>query len=485
MADAFADPTCHVLLVDDDEGVLRTYGRALRRGGFDVVTADDVSAAVTALRDRDVDVDIVVTDMCLPGGSGLDVLEACRTDRPELPVLFVTGSTEVDLAVRALERGALRYLMKPVEGSALCRAVESARRVAAAMSAGHGGDLGGLAGRDLANLDVRFDAVLTGLSLAFQPVVSWSQRKVVAYEALVRTREATLRRADRFVATADRLGRLRDLGRAVRREAAAFAQRVDDVDVHVNVHPMELSDPELYDVGAPLSRLASRVVLELTERAAVDRMGDVRHRIASLRELGYRIALDDLGAGYASLSNLALLHPDQVKLDMSLVRGIAGDAIRQVLVAAVRNLCGHMGMTLVCEGVEDGPDFAALLAAGCDVVQGYLFGRPAAEIGTIEFERIAGQLPSQLAGRGNGRAPAADGRTQRWTGVGDIACRLARDTQAHLGRIVDAAGRLRDEPKAGERGALVHEIAAGATHVDDALDALVELIERGAARGAL
>src|SRR4029079_10187530 len=88
----------------------------------------------------------------------------------------------------------------------------------------------------------------------------------------------------------------------------------------MNVHPEDLTDDTLLDPHAPLSRVASRVVLEVTERASLEKMTGVAERIRGLRELGFRIALDDLGAGYAGLTSFATLTPDVVKVDMSLVR---------------------------------------------------------------------------------------------------------------------------------------------------------------------
>src|SRR5688500_12518861 len=101
-----------VLLVDDEPSVLATFARILRGAGYVVATAEDLTPAVEAIRGGAWDV--VITDMKMNEGTGLDVLDAVRCERPQTPVLFMTGSTELALAVRALEEGALRYLPKPV-----------------------------------------------------------------------------------------------------------------------------------------------------------------------------------------------------------------------------------------------------------------------------------------------------------------------------------------------------------------------------------
>src|SRR5262249_56020690 len=99
----------------------------------------------------------------------------------------------------------------------------------------------------------------------------------------------------------------------------------------INLHAMELDDDSLMSAAAPLSRHAARVVLEVTERAPLEKIRDVTGRVAQLRALGYRIAVDDLGAGYAGLTSFAHLEPEVVKVDMSLIRGIDRSPMKQKL----------------------------------------------------------------------------------------------------------------------------------------------------------
>ena len=150
----------------------------------------------------------------------------------------------------------------------------------------------------------------------------------------------------------------------------------------VNLHPRDLLDPQLFSRGAPLSAIADRVVLEITERASLDDIFDTRARVAELRTLGYQIALDDLGAGYAGLNSFAQLEPDFVKLDMALIRGVAHEPTKQKLIRSMRLLCGEMGIGVISEGIETAEERDALLGLGCDLMQGYLFARPSREIRT-------------------------------------------------------------------------------------------------------
>jgi EAL domain-containing protein (putative c-di-GMP-specific phosphodiesterase class I) len=129
--------------------------------------------------------------------------------------------------------------------------------------------------------------------------------------------------------------------------------------------------------GSPLTPIASCVVLEITERAPLSSLERVRERCDELRRMGFRIAVDDLGAGYAGLTSFAVLDPDIVKVDMNLVRGIESSTVKRRLVSSVISLCREMEMMLVAEGVETASERDVLSDLGCDLFQGYLFARPA------------------------------------------------------------------------------------------------------------
>src|SRR5207245_7558839 len=139
------------------------------------------------------------------------------------------------------------------------------------------------------------------------------------------------------------------------------------------LHPRELLDEALFDPTEPLSQLARRVVLEITERASLDDIRDVRDRVKQLRSLGFRIAIDDLGAGYAGLTSFAHLEPEVVKVDMSLIRGIDQSPLKQKLLGSIVALCRDLGIEIIAEGIETAAERDALIRLGGDLCQGYLF----------------------------------------------------------------------------------------------------------------
>ena len=193
----------------------------------------------------------------------------------------------------------------------------------------------------------------------------------------MRSAHPDFRSPSQLLGAAERTNALDELGRAVRaRAAAGAAPAIESALLFVNLHPQDLADPELGAPDSPLLAIADRVVLEITERASLGGIDQLQGRIAELRKLGFRIAVDDLGAGYAGLTSFALLEPEIVKLDMSLTRGIDRSSVKQKLVGSIGALCREMGITIVVEGVETVEERDTLVGLGCDLMQGHLFGYP-------------------------------------------------------------------------------------------------------------
>lgn len=224
--------------------------------------------------------------------------------------------------------------------------------------------------------DAAFARALCSLWLAYQPIVSARDGRVIAHEALVRSEEPALGDPVALFDAAGRRSRRRRLSRAIRSRLAADLAAAPG-DVFTNLGAEELDDEALYDPRGPLAPFAARVVLEITEQAPLERVPDLTGRIARLRALGYRLAVDDLGAGYAGHVSLAILEPEIVKLDMGLVRGVDRDPARREVVRSTTRLCQRLGGLVVAEGIETPEERDAVLELGCDALQGFLFAPPA------------------------------------------------------------------------------------------------------------
>jgi EAL domain-containing protein (putative c-di-GMP-specific phosphodiesterase class I) len=367
-----------VLLVEDDEFVARAHTRALQRYGWEVVSAGDVDMASAKLLSEPCAV--VLCNISLPSGSGVDILRVVRRHDMDVPVLLITGRPTVETAIQAVELGAIEYLTKPIDVDVLNERVERAfqlGKVARARRAAlHAADAAP-ASVDLADLGHRFDRAVGRIHMEFQPIFDLKTRAVRAYEALLRSDEHGLSTPLAVLAAAERLNRNPELGRQVRGlVAAAVADLPAGAEVFVNMHASDFLDPSLYVAEAPLSALAGRVVLEVTERGSLDAIPDLKLRATALRDLGYRLAIDDFGAGYSGLASFALLEPEIVKLDMSLVRNVHGDSMKRRLIESVNRLCMDLDIEVVAEGIESAEELDVIRELGCHLGQGFVLGHP-------------------------------------------------------------------------------------------------------------
>jgi EAL domain-containing protein (putative c-di-GMP-specific phosphodiesterase class I) len=377
-----------VLLVDDSEFVRRAYGDRLSERGFKVDTAASAAEGLEQVSSRTYDV--ILSDISMPGMNGIELLKAVRQFDLDVPVLLMTGGPTLETAAQAVEYGAYRYLSKPLRLEVLEDALRRAGRYHtlallkrnALEAAGGAAEWPG----DRAALEGRFQSAMNKLWIAFQPIVSPREREVHAYEVLVRSDEPSLRRPSDLLEAAERLGLLPQLGRKIRTLAAEAVSGLPfDVPLFLNLHPNDLNDLELAH-NDPLARVADRVVLEITERAPLDGVRSLARRLEELRKCGFRLAVDDLGAGYAGLSSMAHIEPEYVKLDMSLIRGIDSAPTKQKLVRSMAQLCTELGMSVIAEGVETDAERKVLESAGCALLQGFLFARPERDPPKVRWE---------------------------------------------------------------------------------------------------
>jgi EAL domain-containing protein (putative c-di-GMP-specific phosphodiesterase class I) len=366
-----------ILVADDEPHVRAALARILTGRGHQVTLAGSVTEARAFLAAHPFDV--VLTDVHMPGESGIDLLRYVRSVDQELPVVLITGAPTTESAVHAVQLNATGYLTKPIDPDRLLSEVSrviTMRELAEVRRRAHEVTRREDAESDLSH---RFESALSGLYMVFHPVVHWSEREVFGFEALMRTTERSLGNPLELLHVAERLGRVHELGRTVRRLCAlAAAEAPESTVLLVNLHPFDLTDPELLAKSSPLSRLAERVVIEITERAQLESVPDAESRIAALREIGFRVAIDDIGAGYSGLNTFALLRPDFVKVDMALVRQIDQSPVKRRLTTLLVQLCTDLGIGVIAEGVETAQERDTLLEIGCDLLQGYLFARPAA-----------------------------------------------------------------------------------------------------------
>ena len=224
------------------------------------------------------------------------------------------------------------------------------------------------------------ERALNSVWLVFQPIVAQSKNgePVFAYEALARNSEPRVADPRDLIQLALSLGMVSELGRVVQTRAAGVLRRRPDITLFVNIDVEELMGALGDGDDDPLAEFAHRVVLEVTERAPISELPEVRQRSTRLRERGYRFAIDDLGGGYAGLSSLVLMEPDFVKIDQALIRDLDTQPVKRKIVGSLAALCRQLGIGCIVEGVETASERDVLASLGCDLMQGFFFGRPVA-----------------------------------------------------------------------------------------------------------
>ncbi|HZG26939.1 MAG TPA: bifunctional diguanylate cyclase/phosphodiesterase [Ensifer sp.] len=227
------------------------------------------------------------------------------------------------------------------------------------------------------------------LKVAFQPVVSADDGAIVGVEALARwTPPQGPVSPDVFIPIAEKSGLIFQLGAIVLEHSLRFAKARPALDIAVNVSPTQLCAPDFANgVAAILEREKfdpHRLILEVTEGVLFDSPVQARRAIEALRSMGIRFALDDFGAGYASIGTLRHFTFDRLKLDRSLAQGLETERGRAVLNATV-SLADALAIPVIVEGVETAEQAAYLRQRGCQFLQGYYFGKP---VTSEEFDRL-------------------------------------------------------------------------------------------------
>ena len=236
-----------------------------------------------------------------------------------------------------------------------------------------------------------------GLAIQFQPVLNAAGGTVDRYEALARWNhpERGSVPPSVFIPAAEDAKLILPLDRWVLERACQAAVRWPSaVPVTVNMSPAQFREADVVDqVMATLARCglpAHRLEIEVTETVLIADPARATAVLAQLRQAGVRIALDDFGAGYASLSHLRRFPLDRVKVDVSLVQDMAVDPRAADLVRDIVSLAHTLGLSVTAEGVETLAQLRLLSAQGCNHVQGFLLGRPAGDPGSIVDGTVIG-----------------------------------------------------------------------------------------------
>jgi EAL domain-containing protein (putative c-di-GMP-specific phosphodiesterase class I)/DNA-binding NarL/FixJ family response regulator len=384
-----AGKTLTVVVADENKEFLEALASIIDRDP-DFALVGKARDATTAVRLAALYTpDIALVDASMPGGGGAIAAAQIRRGSPATRVVALSASPERDIVMRMLRAGASSYVVKSVPGEDLLKSLRATALGAPAPSPELADSLvdelvlqldsGGTRGRASDDPASRVRAVIDGseLTMVFQPIVSIQGHGVVGVEALARFDCEPRQSPDVWFmdAVASGLGTELDLA-AARAALAILPDLPDDVDLFVNVVPETLFSSGFEELIATVP--GERVVVELTEHAPVHDYDRLAGAIEGLRAEGFRIAVDDVGAGYSSFRHLLTVHPDVLKIDISLCRSIESDRARQVIAASIASLGRELHATVVAEGIETAAELATVRGLGVDSAQGFYLARPSA-----------------------------------------------------------------------------------------------------------
>ena len=222
----------------------------------------------------------------------------------------------------------------------------------------------------------------SGVRAVFHPIVRLTDREIIGHEALTRpVGGVSFDSVEELFAFAESTDLLMEFERLCRRTAIETAARTPGLGLlFINASARAVEDPEWaaggMDEVLALSGLSPRdVVVEITERVAIVRHDEFQDALRTFKDRGYRVAVDDMGAGYASLQSLANIEPDFLKFDTSLVHDIDKSSIKQSLLETLRQLADKIKARVIAEGIEREEELQTLKKLGIELGQGFLFHR--------------------------------------------------------------------------------------------------------------
>jgi EAL domain-containing protein (putative c-di-GMP-specific phosphodiesterase class I)/GGDEF domain-containing protein len=242
------------------------------------------------------------------------------------------------------------------------------------------------------------------LHSVFQPIVNMREPSILGYEALIRGPEGTELESPYMlfdIATESDL--LFELDRLCRRKALQAASTLDpQYKLFVNTLPMTIRDPEFH--GAAMIEFLdgmkldpSRIVLEVTERLAIENYSLFLEAMNYFTDIGFAVAVDDMGAGYSGLEKIVHLRPAYLKFDLLMVRNIDTSFVKREMLKAILSLANNVGAHVVAEGIETSEEQETLIDLGITYGQGFLFARAEPNFIGIESIPILADDDSQLS----------------------------------------------------------------------------------------
>jgi EAL domain-containing protein (putative c-di-GMP-specific phosphodiesterase class I)/ActR/RegA family two-component response regulator len=376
-----------VLVADDDPDLRHTLIELIgSEASLDLVGVAESAGEAIELAER-YRPEVALVDLSMPGGGGARVARELRTRSAETRVIALFGHEERDALLHMLWAGFAGYLVKGAHPEEILGAIRECVEGGTAFSSRITGALVDAIDDYLRRRAQESETLIRrslqarrfiqgeGLSVVFQPIVDLREGRIEGVEALARFTPPPEWGPREWFDEAESLGLRLELEHAVlARCLADLAWLPGDWFLSVNLSPDAItSESVLRALGeAP----ANRIVVEITEHARVADYGELLRALADFRSRGGKLAIDDAGAGFASLRHVLVLSPEAIKLDISLTQGIDQDPNRRALASAMISFASEIGASIIAEGIETREELETLRGLGARLGQGHYLGGP-------------------------------------------------------------------------------------------------------------
>src|SRR5712691_2010234 len=376
-----------IVIADDD-----SLARSLLE---EVILSDPSLQLVGAAADTDQAIelaalqlpDVAIIDVRMPGGGGPRAAREIRTRSPETRMLALSSYPDRSVVFEMLQAGAHSYVMKGSPPHKILAAIhrcvhgqttlspEVAGPVVHELAARLEQQREATQRREQKIEQVRMALDGDALRTVFQPIAHLRTGRVCSLEALARFAVEPQRSPAVWFAETSEVGLRLELELAALRGALSHLDELpSNLRLSVNLSPETVTSASCQKILAVAP--GNRLVIEVTEDAPVEDYDEVNAALRGLRAQGGQLAIDDAGAGFASLRHILRLEPDIIKLDLTLTRGIDTDRRRRALASALISFASEIGATIVAEGIETRTELDALRELGVAYGQGYYLARP-------------------------------------------------------------------------------------------------------------
>ena len=378
-----------VLIVDDDRSVTQMLTMLLAIKGYDVQIANSGSQAIAMASSTDCD--LILLDLVLPDLEGFEVCRRLKEEKSthHIPIIILSARYLFEDKVEGLYLGADDYLSKPFEHEELFARMEAVMRRRSFLSIEQENG-------DGSSIIFELRKIIDGELVVpfFQPIYLLKPFRLFGVEVLSRPDTQTmLANPELLFRAALQFGCYCDLEVVVWKKALAMmANHLNGEKIFLNCNPYLLEGPVFLKIQSMFDEhhiSRKNVVLEITERSAISDFKTFYESLRRYRELGFQVAVDDVGGGYASLESIVEIKPNVVKIDGHIVSNLKKDAFKRSIIKFLVSFCKERHVLSIAEGIETKEDLEAVIDLGVDAGQGYYLCRPTPLINLSDLAHLA------------------------------------------------------------------------------------------------